>query len=356
MQRLLFPALEEELGPLTGPQQDFLRVIELARLERFMRPYLWLGIGCKPCLRLPLAKAFIAKAVWNLATTRSLIDQLQSRAALRRLCGWETLGDLPSESTFSRAFAAFAAGKLPETIHAALVAEQLKNRIVGHVSRDSTAIESRERAAPKPQPQPQVEPRKRGRPRKDEPPRPVPPPTRLELQPGRTLEGNLADLPRACDIGCKRDAKGFKTTWKGYKLHLDCIDGDIPASAVLTSASLHDSQAAIPLAQMTAGRVPRHLYDLMDSAYDCQAIDAYSRQLGHVPLIEANPRRGEARKFSPAEQIRYRERSTAERVNSNLKDNFGGRFVRVRGAVKVMCHLMFGVLALTALQLFHLLE
>jgi len=57
MQRLLFPALEEELGPLTGPQRDFLRTIELARLERFMLPCLWMGIGCKPGLRLPLAKA-----------------------------------------------------------------------------------------------------------------------------------------------------------------------------------------------------------------------------------------------------------------------------------------------------------
>ena len=355
MQQLLFPALEEELGSLSEPQQDFLRVIELARLERFMLPYLWVGIGCKPRLRLPLAKAFVAKAIWNLPTTRSLIDRLGSSASTRRLCGWETRGDVPSESTFSRAFAAFSEGKLPDHIHAALVAEQMKGRIVGHISRDSTAIESRERAVPKPQKEPQAAAHKRGRPRKDEPPRPVPPSTRLELQPGRTLEENLADLPRNCDIGCKRDAKGFKTTWKGYKLHLDCADGGIPVSALLTSASLHDSQAAIPLAQKSAQRVAS-LYDLMDSAYDCQAIRNHSRQLGHVPLIDSNPRQGEARKFSPAEQIRYRERTTAERVNSNLKDNFGARFIRVRGSLKVMCHLMFGILALTALQLFHLLE
>ena len=40
-----------------------------------------------------------------------------------------------------------------------------------------------------------------------------------------------------------------------------------------------------------------------------------------------------------------------ERVNARLKDEFGGRTVRVRGHAKVMCHLMFGVLALTANQL-----
>jgi hypothetical protein len=40
-----------------------------------------------------------------------------------------------------------------------------------------------------------------------------------------------------------------------------------------------------------------------------------------------------------------------ERVNSRLKDEFGGRYVRVRGHAKVMAHLMFGVLALTVDQI-----
>jgi hypothetical protein len=42
------------------------------------------------------------------------------------------------------------------------------------------------------------------------------------------------------------------------------------------------------------------------------------------------------------------------RVNARLKDEFGGRNVRVRSAAKVMAHLMFGVLALTADQLMKL--
>jgi hypothetical protein len=46
-------------------------------------------------------------------------------------------------------------------------------------------------------------------------------------------------------------------------------------------------------------------------------------------------------------------RSTVERVNARLKDEFGGRVVGVRGRghAKVMCHLMFGILALTANQM-----
>jgi hypothetical protein len=53
------------------------------------------------------------------------------------------------------------------------------------------------------------------------------------------------------------------------------MDGDIPVSAVLISASPHDSHVAIPLAQMTSERLT-NLYDLMDSAYDAPEIREFS--------------------------------------------------------------------------------
>ena len=177
----------------------------------------------------------------------------------------------------------------------------------------------------------------------------------------------LKDLPRHCDVGTKRNAKGHQESWIGYKLHIDTADGEIPISCVLTAASVHDSQAAIPLATMTVAKVT-NLYDLMDSAYDDAAIKQHSRSLNHVPIIDINPRaipglkqelEQEAKRqrrvgHRMAEDIRYGERSTAERVNGGLKDNHGGRTVRVRGPAKVMCHLMFGVLSFTALQLLRL--
>ena len=105
-----------------------------------------------------------------------------------------------------------------------------------------------------------------------------------------TLQEMLKDLPKVCDIGVKRNAKGHQESWTGYKLHLDAIDGGIPVSCLLTSASVHDSQAAIPLARLTANS----LYDLMDSAYDAPEIRAFSETLGHVPIIDViheGPRR-----------------------------------------------------------------
>lgn len=118
---------------------------------------------------------------------------------------------------------------------------------------------------------------------------------------------------------------------------------------------MHDSQAAIPPAQMSAERVTS-LYDLADAAYDAKEIRQMAERLGHVALIDHNPRRGEKRQFSPCEAVRYRRRSSAERVNSHLHDNHGGRHVRVRGAVKVAAHLSFGLLVIAAEQLLKLLS
>jgi len=60
--------------------------------------------------------------------------------------------------------------------------------------------------------------------------------------------------------------------------------------------------------------------------------------------------------MDPATKARFAERSSVEIVNSNIKDNYGDRNIRVKGAAKVMTPLMFGIIVITATQLFRLLE
>ena len=242
LQRQLFPTLTEELGPLCALDQQFCEVISLTDLGRFTRSYDWCGNGAPPCPRLWLAHAFIAKSVYQFPTTGALLDALKSRPLLRCLCGWDSAGEVPSEATFSRAFTPFAHDQLPQQLHEHIVKTHVGPKLVGHVSRDATAIEAPERPAPKPAAGP-APARKRGRPKRGEERAPTPP-KRLELQPTRTLAQNLADLPTRCDVGCKRNSKGHQSSWIGYKLHLDTVDGDFPVIAVLTSASVHDSQVA----------------------------------------------------------------------------------------------------------------
>lgn len=360
IQSSLFPWLSEELGPLTKKQQELVTTLEVVRIEEFI--YSSRGFpGRPPQDRTAIARAFVAKMVYNLPTTRALLDRLEADSALRRICGWERINDVPNEWTFSRAFTEFSKARLAERVHAAFIKESYAGEVVGHNSRDSTAIEAREKPLKK-EPTQKIA-AKRGRTKQGE--ERIKPLTRIEQQAsGMGLADMLNDLPTACDVGTKKNSKGYKVSWIGYKLHIDVADGGIPICAVLTSASTHDSQVAIPLAKMSSERVT-NLYDVMDSAYDVPQIHDMSRQLGHIPLIDVHPRRDKALKneltaekkrcrlvgHKTAEAIRYNERSTVERVNARLKDEFGGRVVRVRGHAKVMCHLMFGLLALTANQM-----
>jgi len=179
IQGFLFPFIEKEIEePLTEKLKQLVATLELIRVEDFVHiPEYWLGQS--PKNRKQIARSFVAKAVYNMTTTRGLIDRLKTTPALRRICGWEKASQIPHESSFSRAFAEFAQNGIAQA------------------------------------------------------------------------EGQRADLIN----------------------------------------------------------------------------------------------------FERPEDIRYNERSNVERVNGRLKDEFGGKMVRVRGGAKVMAHLMFGILALTADQL-----
>jgi hypothetical protein len=349
----LMPELRQQCGALTPKLEKLVHILDWVRIEEWS-VQTWLGMGRKPHDRSALANAFVAKAVLGLATTRALIERLTMDRALKRLCGFSMWQPVPNEATFSRAFAEFAQAKLAEHVHEALVKTYLGDTLIGHISRDGTTIEAREKPASKLPlaTEEQNEKVRRGRPKKgEERPAKV---NKIVQQRTQTLPAMLSDLPRVCDRGTKCNAQGYKISWNGYKLHIDTADCGVPVSVLLTSASVHDSQTAVPLATMTASRVT-NLYDLMDAAYCSIEIHEHSRSLGHVPLIDHNPRGGEKSEFEPSDAIRYKERSQAERTNGRLKDEFGGRNVRVRGPDKVMSHLMFGMLALTADQLMRLL-
>jgi hypothetical protein len=348
LQDRLFPALVENLGPLSECQQEFVRALALLEMDGFVG--VRHGRGRPGHDRASMARAFLAKAIFNLPHTRALLERLSQDAVLRRLCGWEKASQVPEETVFSRAFAEFARREFAQQVHAALIQRTQSPRLVGHIMRDASAIEAHEKPAPKPAP---AQPAARRLHRKSGTAKRPEQMTRLDRQcsGSMTVAEMLADLPTACDRGRKLDSRGMKYSWVGYKLHLDVADGQIPISCVLTSASVNDMQVAVPLAQISAERVT-NLYDLMDAGYDCSAIRENSRKLGHVPVIPYQKRGAQpAPELARHEKARLRERSAVERVFSRLKDQYGAANIRVRGWGKVMTHLMFGILALTADQI-----
>jgi hypothetical protein len=344
VQHELIPGLRAEIF-LTPKLEKLIHTLEWVRIEEWVPPRHGGGEGGRPAHeRSWLANAFVAKAVLGLPTTVTLIDRLKIDRSLRRICGFSLCHRLPSEATFSRAFAEFADTRLAERVHEILVKEHLGDTLIGHLSRDGTAIKARERTSR----EHPVATTKQHRPS-----RRATTGSPIVRQRGQSLGEMLKEIPVVCDRGTKCNAQGYKNSWNGYKLHLDTADCGVPVAALLSSASLHDSRAAIPLSLMSAARVT-NLYDLMDAAYCSSEIHEHSRSLNHVPLIDHNPRGGKKEMFDPADAIRYQERTTAERINARLKDEFGGRHVWVKGGRKVMSHLMFGILALSADQLIRL--
>ena len=148
VQRTLFH-VEECLPPLTTQQRRLVMVLEVVRIEQYVSTTSLRWLGRKRKDRAALARAFVAKAVLALPTTKALLERLAVDRSLRQLCGWEQGRGVPSEATFSRAFAEFSRMKLLDRVHAARVNEYLGEALVWHVSRDSSAIAAREKPTPK---------------------------------------------------------------------------------------------------------------------------------------------------------------------------------------------------------------
>lgn len=207
---------QDAIGSLTPKLVKVIHTLEWVRIEAFVEGA-WCGVGRRPHDRVALASAFVAKAVLGIGTTAGLIERLHMDRALRRICGFPLWKKLPNEATFSRVFEEFACTQVAERVHEALVKAHLGDALVGHISRDGTAIEAREKPAriarpTAPATPPQI---KRGRPRKEDEAR-APVLTRIAQQLTQRLAEMRSALPTACDRGTKCNAQG-------YKLYLDMV-------------------------------------------------------------------------------------------------------------------------------------
>lgn len=100
IQRSLFPNLEEDLGPLSEKQLKLVTTLEILGLEdEFLSGNK--GPGRPASSRVAIARAFVAKAIYNFSTTRMLIDRLSFDPSLRRICGFEKEGHTKRVSVFS---------------------------------------------------------------------------------------------------------------------------------------------------------------------------------------------------------------------------------------------------------------
>jgi len=357
----LFPQLQDAFGPLSSKEEKLMKILDFAEIEQFVHT---VQITNPPRDREEMARAFVAKSVYNFQTTRALIERLKIDKTLRMLCGWRYHTHIPSESKFSRVFDEFSQQRIANKAQDMFIEKYLSDVVFFYASTDSTAIELREKPVKKEKIKKEEtqKKRKRGRPKKGEA---VPPkePTILQRQEKmNTAEEMLSLISTQCDVGIKQNAKGNRYKWIGGKLHMTVVDGDIPVTAIYSSASVHDSSLALPMISASSSKV-NYLYDLQDAAYDSTVIKACSIKHNHRPIIDTNPKNSKALKeqialaksekeilqslnlYNNSDELHYNQRSSVERVNAYLKDNYGCDKIYYRGATKVASVLAFGILS-----------
>ena len=356
----LFPALKEELRleELSHKEQKLISILDFAQIEKNITV---VSITNTPKDREEIARAFIAKSVYNFQTTRYLIDRLHCDRVLRIVCGWRYKNDIPSESKFSRVFKELSEMQIAQKAHEQFVKEYLSDKTFFYNAIDSTKIPLRQKPVKIKKEKPKL--KKRGRPKKGEIREPIRPTILEQQQEMQSVEEKLTLVSTDCGVGIKQNSKGNREIWIGAKLHISAVDGDIPITAFYSGANVHDSSVALPLMQETSKRV-NYLYDLQDAGYDADIIREFSTTLGHRPIIDTNPKNSKELKAKikliehenktfkylnwhlNCDEQHYKQRSMVERVNKYLKDDFGCDKIYYQGATKVASVLAFGILSI----------
>jgi transposase len=205
-----------------------------------------------------LIYSLIAMQVEKINSIKDLVIKLKENPVLRYSCGFDVLGEVPSESTFSRFIDKLSNSEHLEQIFHDLIIKAKELDIIDgeHISIDSTKLDSYEAAKPK----------------KD-----------------------ITDDGTNPNWGMKRDTNGNNIRWFGWKLHILCDSkSELPLDILVTPASNYDGTMALSLIEQFFKNYKDTVepkYYAMDSAYDLEYVyrDIVNEYQG-LPIIAYNPR------------------------------------------------------------------
>lgn len=403
-QEEIFPDLADRFGYLTNNHEKLIHIMDLIDLNEIYPRSMWDAFfGRPPAHRHAFVWAFVARIIWNIKTSKDLIAYLKVDRVLRAICGFDSRSsEIPSESAFSREFAQLSELNIGDKIHAYMVKAHCSEQLYEYGAIDSSAIEVAESAVVTKKPA--KEQAKKNSAGEEITAKGITAPqnegfvteaqelvvgvAQESVQPiAKTItrvvseavtannpeEVNtlfddkkytakdqlsqqnkdiIALLPSVCNFGCKTDSKGYKYTWKGYKLHVVVNEFSVPIVSLVTSASVNDIMCAIPLIRNTEATADV-LYYLGDKGYDAVAIHDEIKKFDKVGLIDFN-RRGnpkDVRSFTPQQKSRYGNRSFAESCFSTLKMQYLPAYILFRGVKKVKCLLNLALSVITAAQI-----
>jgi transposase len=282
LENCLFPEIKEQFGVLSSKEEKLTKILDFAEIEKNVAV---VSITNTPKDRIEIARSMIAKSVYNIQTSRDLIDRLHCDRLLRLLCGWRYKNDIPSESKFSRVFKELSDLNIAQRTHEKFVKEYLSDTVFMYNASDATKIPLRQKPL-KVEKEEKIK-LKRGRPKKGENREPIKPKILAQQKNMKSIDEMLSLVSTDCAVGVKQNSKGYREVWIGGKLHVSAVDGDIPITAFYSAGNVHDSSVALPLIKETSKRVP-YLYDLLDAGYDSDIIREFSTKLDHKPIIDIN--------------------------------------------------------------------
>lgn len=303
--------------------QSLLSLDEIIQLGRYHRKGRT-GYDLMTILGILLLKLF-----YRQGTMKETLLLIQENGNLKDILG---ICSVPSPASVSRLSRRVEKIVKASDLHERVIGLYTKemNRMVGHLSIDSTTIEAREKPYRK-KVSASIKPaltKKRGRKRKGS----------QEEQEYREQQGReetaklsyLAELPEKsiselemrCSLTAKQNSKGKKQWFIGYKAHLAVDDFGVPISYVVTGACVHDSQVAVPLIKLAQRRTD-FFYILLDKGYISPIISSFADGIERVAIVDKRSCKGKTTiPLEPATALRYQARTAVERTNSELKDGY----------------------------------
>jgi len=293
---------------------------------------------------LPILGIMLLKLHYRQPTMKETLLLLQENGNLRDILG---ISKVPSQASVSRLSRDVESIVNPAALHERVIQayqEGMDNRMVGHLSIDSTIIEAREKPFVKKKEKKVSSPKKKGRKKKGSPEEKEyrEQKAREELERLEYLTEDFIKsfcrLEMRCSLTAKQNSKGMKQWFIGYKIHLATDDFGVPIAYIITGACVHDCKVAVPLMKMAYQRTD-FFYALMDKGYLNPDINAYADMIGRKVIIDQRARRGVIPlPMDKPEAERYKARTTVERTNSELKDGYLPDKIYRRG-----CHARYDI-------------
>lgn len=262
------------------------------------------------------------KEFFSLKTITATLEFIRSSSSIRTIC---SLDIIPSAASISRRTAELEEVMDIDSIHSLLCSSFYKDRLVCNLSIDSTIIEGREKPAARER---KKSAGRRGRRKKGSEEAKAAAEKRQKTEDLHALEENgdiqeyINTLCGECSLTGKNNSKGHMQWFIGYKAHLAVDDFGIPVASFITGACVTDAKVAIPLIR-TANDRCTFLYALMDGGYSDKRIAQFLSSIGKVPVIDFKAvRNGIKPEMDMAKRSRFKARTTVERTNSEMKENF----------------------------------